>query len=299
MTAARRIGGAALVGVVCGVRTFTGPAALAVRGRVRRGRARAALVVAAAGEAVGDKTRLVPPRTSPPPLAGRIVSGALSGHVIAGVPGAAAGALGAAGGAFGGQRARSGLGRLTGLPDAMLGVVEDGATVAAAALATRDPRTPDPDSFAARAGLGAARGAVAGVAATTAMTAAQLALQKATGASSSRTPERAVRTVIRRLSGTGLPRDRRDTLNGAAHWLYGTGWGVGLGVTAAARGRRPRVAAAGAGLALVTWGTSLVELPGLGVAAPAWEQSPASVASDAGLHLLYGLMAAAVLEVLP
>jgi uncharacterized membrane protein len=248
---------------------------------------------------VGDKTPLVPPRTSPPPLAARIMSGALSGCAVAGVPGFAAGALGAAGGAFGGQRARGGLRRLTGLPDALLAVVEDGAAVAAAALATRDPRTPDPDSFPARVGLGAARGAVAGVAATAVMTAAQLALQKATGASSSRTPERAVRTVIRRLSGTDVPRDRRDTLNEAAHWLYGTGWGVGLGVTAAARGRRPRVAAAGAGLALVAWGTSLVELPALGVTATAWEQSPAIVASDAGLHLLYGLTAAAVLEVLP
>jgi uncharacterized membrane protein len=299
VTAARRIGGAALVGVVCGMRTFTGPAALAVRGRVGRGRARAVLVAAAAGEAVGDKTPVVPSRTSPPPLAGRIVSGALSGGALAGVPGAAAGAFGAAGGAFGGQRARSGLGRLTGLPDALLAVVEDGAAVAAAALATRDPRAPDPDSLPARAGLGAARGAVAGVAATAVMTAAQLALQKATRASSSRTPEPAVRTVIRRLFGTDVPRDRRDALNEAAHWLYGTGWGVGLGVTSAARGRRPRVTTAGAGLALVAWGASLVELPVLRVAAPAWEQPPASVASDAGLHLLYALTAAAVLDVLP
>jgi uncharacterized membrane protein len=299
MTTARRIGGAALTGVACGMRTFTGPAALAVRGRVRRGWARAALVAAAAGEAVADKTPFVPPRTSPPPLAARIGSGALSGGAVAGMPGAAAGALGAAAGAFGGQRARSGLGRLTELPDALLAVVEDGAAVAAAALATRDPRTPDPDSLAARAGLGAARGALAGVAATAAMTAAQLALQKATGGSSSRTPERAMRTVIRGLSGTDVPHDRRDTLNEAAHWLYGTGWGIGLGVTVAARGRRPRVAAAGAGLAVVAWGASLIELPALGVAAPAWEQSPASVASDGGLHLLYGLTAAAVLELLP
>jgi uncharacterized membrane protein len=299
MTAARRIGGAALVGVACGMRTFTGPAALAVRGRVRSGRARAALVAAAAGEAVGDKTPLVPPRTSSLPLAARIGSGALSGAAVAGVPGAAAGALGAVGGAFGGQRARGGLGRLTGLPDALLAVAEDSAAVTAAALATRDPRAPDPDSFATRAGLGAARGALAGIAATAAMTAAQVALQKATGASSSRTPERAVRAMIRRLSGTDVPDDRRDTLNEAAHWLYGTAWGIGLGVTAAARGRRPRVASAGAGLALVAWGASLVQLPALGVAAPAWEQSPASVASDAGLHLLYGVTAAAVLEMLP
>jgi uncharacterized membrane protein len=143
MTAARRLGRAGLVGVACGMRTFMGPAALAARGRFGRGLARAALVAAAVGEAVGDKTPLVPPRTSPPPLAGRIVSGALTGAAVAGVAGAAVGALGAAGGAFGGQRARSGLGRLTGLPDALFAVVEDGAAVAAAALATRDPRTSD------------------------------------------------------------------------------------------------------------------------------------------------------------
>jgi uncharacterized membrane protein len=200
MTAARRIGGAALVGVACGMRTFTGPAALAVRGRVRPGWARAALVAAAAGEAAGDKTPFVPPRTDAWPLAGRLVSGALSGRAVAGVPGAAAGALGAAGGAFGGQRARSGLGRLTGLPDALLAVVEDGAAVAAAALATRDVRAVDPHPRSARAGLGAARGALAGVAATAALTAAQITLQKATGALWSRTPERAVRTVIRQPS---------------------------------------------------------------------------------------------------
>jgi uncharacterized membrane protein len=77
------------------------------------------------------------------------VSGALTGAAVAGVPGATAGALGAGCGAFGGQRARSGLGRLTRLPDALFAVVEDGAAVAAALLGTRDPRSSEPDSFSA------------------------------------------------------------------------------------------------------------------------------------------------------
>ena len=76
MTAARRIGHAALMGVVCGTRTFTGPAALAVRGRVRRGRAR--LSPQPPREAAGDKP-LRPAPTSLTPLAERIASGALSG----------------------------------------------------------------------------------------------------------------------------------------------------------------------------------------------------------------------------
>jgi uncharacterized membrane protein len=146
---ARRIGGAALLGAVCGLRTFMGPAALAVRGRVRSRPARAALIAAAVGEAVADKTPFVPSRTSAPPLTGRMVSGALTAGAVAGAPGAAVGALAAAGGAVGGRKARSGLARLTGLPDPLLAVAEDAAAVAAAALATRDPAPGGPESFVA------------------------------------------------------------------------------------------------------------------------------------------------------
>jgi hypothetical protein len=58
MTSIQRVGGAALLGAACGMRTFTGPAALALRGRLEGAPVRAALIAAAAGEAIADKTPL-------------------------------------------------------------------------------------------------------------------------------------------------------------------------------------------------------------------------------------------------
>ena len=79
-----------------------------------------------------------PPRTSPPALAGRVISGALSGRALAGPSGMAAGAAAAAAGAFGAYRARTGLTAVTPVPSPLLGLAEDGLTAAAAVLATRD-----------------------------------------------------------------------------------------------------------------------------------------------------------------
>ena len=70
VTPLRRLGSAALIGVVCGMRTFTGPAALALRGRVAGAPARLLLTAVAAGEAIGDKTPVVPARTSAPSVRG-------------------------------------------------------------------------------------------------------------------------------------------------------------------------------------------------------------------------------------
>src|SRR5919199_1029681 len=101
MASQRDLAGAALIGAVSGVRTFTGPAALAVRGRLLSGSpARYALMAAAIGEYAGDKSPLVPPRTSPPALAGRVVSGAFSGHAVGGPVGAGVGAVAAVAGTF-------------------------------------------------------------------------------------------------------------------------------------------------------------------------------------------------------
>lgn len=132
----RRLGGAALIGAVCGMRTFTGPAVLALRGRMA-GPVRLPLTAFAVGEAVGDKTAIVPARTSAPSLGARMLSGALSGRALAGPPGVVLGALGALAGTFGAYRARAALTELTGLPDPLLGVAEDAVAVAAATLATR------------------------------------------------------------------------------------------------------------------------------------------------------------------
>jgi uncharacterized membrane protein len=136
VTPVRRLGSAALIGVVCGMRTFTGPAAVALRGRIAAP-ARLLLTAVAAGEAIGDKMPAVPARTSAPSLAARVLSGALSGRALAGAPGVAPGALGALAGTFGAYHARAALTRQTGLPDALFGVAEDALAVAAAALATR------------------------------------------------------------------------------------------------------------------------------------------------------------------
>jgi uncharacterized membrane protein len=137
VTQVQRLGGAVLLGAVCGMRTCTGPAALALRGRVDGKPARLLLTAAAAGEAIGDKTPVVPARTSRPSIGARVLSGALCGRVLGGAPGAAAGAVGALAGTFGAYYARATLTRLTGLPDPLLGVAEDAVAVFAATLATR------------------------------------------------------------------------------------------------------------------------------------------------------------------
>jgi uncharacterized membrane protein len=137
MTSARGVGGAALIGVVCGMRSAMGPAVLAWRGRLGGARTRWLLTAAAAGELVADKTPVVPPRTSPPALGGRLVSGAVCGRQLAGTWGAVGGALGALGGTFGAYRARAALGEAIEVPDPLLGVAEDALAVSIAARATR------------------------------------------------------------------------------------------------------------------------------------------------------------------
>jgi hypothetical protein len=69
-----------------------------------------------------------------------VLSGALSGRQLAGAAGIVPGALGAVAGTIRGYRARAGLAELTRLPAPVLGLTEDAAAVAAAALATRGDR---------------------------------------------------------------------------------------------------------------------------------------------------------------
>jgi uncharacterized membrane protein len=137
MTPAGRLGGAALIGFVCGMRSAMGPAVLARRGRLGGTTVSRVLLVAAAGEVVADKTPVVPPRTSAPALGARVLSGAVCGRVLAGTPGVVTGALGALAGTFGAYRARAALGEATGAPDPLLGAAEDALALTLAALATR------------------------------------------------------------------------------------------------------------------------------------------------------------------
>ncbi len=116
---------AAALGAASGARTFAGAAALALRGRPQSGWARAAILLLAAGEAVGDKLPMTPPRTEPPGLAGRFVAGAAVGAVAAGRRGAVIAATTALVAAFPSERARALLGERTGLPDPAIAVGED------------------------------------------------------------------------------------------------------------------------------------------------------------------------------
>lgn len=153
---------ALLLGLVSGLRTQVPVAVLAVearQGRFDPGVGRLArrfaspegalgAVVAAAGELVADKLAVTPDRTAPGPLFGRLVAGATVGaavHYDAGHPrplGAALGLAGAGIGAFGGARLRDLLADRTGLPEPLLGAIEDLFAVAlalAVVTAGRDP----------------------------------------------------------------------------------------------------------------------------------------------------------------
>lgn len=100
--------------------------------------------VLAAGELVGDKLPYTPNRTSTGGLIGRFLSGALCGAtvykanhrqpVIGGIVGGAA----AIGSAFGCMFLRVTLGKRTGLPDPVIGAIEDAIVIATGtALAKR------------------------------------------------------------------------------------------------------------------------------------------------------------------
>ena len=68
------------LGVITGMRSMAGPAALALR---HKGLLRGLVPVLAAGEMIADKTSLVGDRIDPVPLAGRALMGAVVGAVIA------------------------------------------------------------------------------------------------------------------------------------------------------------------------------------------------------------------------
>jgi hypothetical protein len=285
---------AALLGASSGLRTFSGPAALALHGRLGHGRVRAALIAAGAGELAFDKLPGAPARTHVSGLGARLTTGSLSGHRAAGAPGAAVGGAAAVGTAFAGLHARTLLVERLPVPDPVVGAAEDAIVLCLVALATRER---PPEAAADAAERAAARGGrvAAGVAATAVGTAAMTAAQSASSAPPSDAPGRVGRRLLEGVFGRRVRRRERGPLNHAVHWLYGTSWGVALGALTAGEDEPPPVVPTGLALGLGVWAASLVELPLLGVAPPVWRQSPGQVAADAGFHLVYGLTAAAAL----
>ncbi len=132
------------IGLVTGLRSMTGPALVcwaAHLGWLNLEDSRLVFMEStlatysfsalALGELVADKLPFIPNRTSPGPLFGRVVLGALSGSALCAATGfslaagAILGAVGGAAGAFAGFQARARLLKASGLPDWVIALAED------------------------------------------------------------------------------------------------------------------------------------------------------------------------------
>jgi uncharacterized membrane protein len=144
------------IGIVAGLRTMTAPAVVAWAAHLGwlnltgsyfafMGSKWAVVLftIAAVGEFVGDQLPKTPARTTPGPLAARIVMGALTGACVAVsggaflMVGALLGAVGAVIGAFAGYKARVGLVRSLGVPDFAIAIPEDLLAIGLALLMVR------------------------------------------------------------------------------------------------------------------------------------------------------------------
>lgn len=117
--------GAFLLGVVAGLRSLMAPAVLYL---ARGGIAGYILAVAALAELVGDIMPKTPPRTFPPALIARIVSGGFVGWILCAwhgaspIAGAIVGVVGALIGTYGGKAVRLWLIERAGaIPSALIG----------------------------------------------------------------------------------------------------------------------------------------------------------------------------------
>jgi uncharacterized membrane protein len=132
------------IGLVTGLRSMTGPALVCWAARLNwlnldgsrlafmeSTFATYAFSALALGELVADKLPFIPNRTSPGPLFGRFVLGALSGAALcvaggySSAVGAILGGVGGVIGAFAGYRARASLVKASRLPDWVIALAED------------------------------------------------------------------------------------------------------------------------------------------------------------------------------
>jgi uncharacterized membrane protein len=130
------------IGVTSGLRSMTGPAV--VRWRARDP-IRLVFAALAAGELIADKLPATPPRTIPPALVFRAITGGFSGRSVAraldagGNAGAVAGAIGAVIGAYAGISLRRTIVRASGVPDPLVALIEDAVAIGGAIGASAKP----------------------------------------------------------------------------------------------------------------------------------------------------------------
>ncbi len=165
----------------------------------------------------------------------------------------------------------------------------------------RSPRSP----------LGAlACGVAAGLAGTAALTAVQTAVAVRRGSSlgdavapeppesweDAPAPGRVGERFVGALFGRSPSPDHATVATNVVHWVYGAGWGGAYGIVQGSL--RAGTLAAGTAFSGVVLGSAYTLLPAMRIYAKPWEYSPATLAQDAGYHLVYGLTVAGVYRLL-
>lgn len=127
-------------GLIAGLRSFSAPAAVSValaERYVLAAQLTPTLQVLAVGEMLADKLPIMPARTAPPALAGRAMTGALSGAALADAAGRSritgallAGAVAIAS-SYAALALRSALGQRLAVPDPLIALVEDAVVIVA------------------------------------------------------------------------------------------------------------------------------------------------------------------------
>jgi hypothetical protein len=301
---------AALAGLACSMRSMSGPAVLAARGRVS-GKLRPVLLLGAAGELGVDKSSLAMDRTEIGALVGRVGSGAYTGNAVAGPIGALVAATSAGVGTYSTWRIRKLVVAATGLPDPVIAAVEDILCYAAAAAATHAVDEGEPRDAVEVAQVSSAvgsqpprpsllrdagKGLVSGVAGTLAMTITQRAELVPTSAAPSDAPATVAEKVSRQLGLGRIKRRDAPKANQGMHWVYATTWGIPYGIFAANSKLRPEVT--GPAFGLVVWLVALGQQPAVGVAEVPWKRSLQSLGSEALFHVVYGVGAGAAMRAL-
>jgi uncharacterized membrane protein len=120
------------------MRSAMPPAVLASHGRLTSSpRVRAGLLLAAAGELVGDKLPKTPSRTMPPGVIGRLAGGAICGWVVGGPVGAAVASATAGATTFVGHGVRAAAVKGSRLPDLPFALIEDAIAISVAIAGAR------------------------------------------------------------------------------------------------------------------------------------------------------------------
>lgn len=128
---------ASWLGIVAGLRSMTPMAVLVWTQKDVDPRLKTLMVTLAAGEMIADKLPFIPNRLKPGPFIGRVVFGAAVGALLCQreqlstpLAGALRGAAGAVLGTCAGAAYRSVISNVTGIPDAVCAVAEDGVAIA-------------------------------------------------------------------------------------------------------------------------------------------------------------------------